>query len=550
MGVTAGSQRHKRSNSYSWSKNLTHEFCADYLVVMEDFKMKNGDHEEAVDKILKNVKTQVSEKKRKKGELKIDSARKKKKSQAPELISADLDDVLAGPEDEPGSIENGDNAFEWMIAPTKVSDFYKDYWEKKPLHIKRSDSTYYKTVFSTKAFDKILRDQRVLYGKNLDVTSYDGKRETHNPEGRVFPAVLWDFYNNGCSIRMLNPQTFHNGVWRLCSTLQDHFQNMVGANVYLTPPGTQGFAPHWDDVEVFMLQLEGKKHWKIYSPRNKEETLPRFSSANLEQDEVGTPIIEVDLEPGDMIYMPRGTIHQGNCLSEEHSLHITISTYQMNSWTDLLEKLLPAALTAASQEDLQFRQGLPRDFLLNMGVAQEDKTSSAREKFMEKVKKLMTKLIDYAPVDAACDQLGKKLMGDLLPPALELSEKARTVMGDGEKWNSSKNTVVNRVEIDPDTNIRLIRSTAVRLVTEEDSVLVYFSTENTREYQEVGEQSLEVGSDLAPAVEHLVTTYPAWVKVEDLPLEELEDRMKVAGDLWERGVLMTSDPLEAHYDDP
>jgi lysine-specific demethylase/histidyl-hydroxylase NO66 len=30
---------------------------------------------------------------------------------------------------------------------------------------------------------------------------------------------------------------------------------MVGANVYLTPPGTQGFAPHWDDVEVFMLQL-------------------------------------------------------------------------------------------------------------------------------------------------------------------------------------------------------------------------------------------------------------------------------------------------------
>ena len=34
---------------------------------------------------------------------------------------------------------------------------------------------------------------------------------------------------------------------------------MVGANVYLTPPGTQGFAPHWDDVEVFMLQLGKSK---------------------------------------------------------------------------------------------------------------------------------------------------------------------------------------------------------------------------------------------------------------------------------------------------
>jgi len=372
---------------------------------MEDLQLKNGDHEEAIEKVLKNVKTQVSDKKRKKGDPKNNSASKKKKSQAPELIPADLDDILGEAEDEPGSIENGDNAFEWMISPTSVSDFYKDYWEKKPLHLKRSDPSFYKSVFSTKAFDKIIREQRVLYGKNLDVTSYDGKRETHNPVGRVFPAVLWDFYNNGCSIRMLNPQTFHNGVWRLCSTLQDHFHNMVGANVYLTPPGTQGFAPHWDDVEVFMLQLEGKKHWKIYSPRSKEETLPRFSSGNFEQNEVGTPLLEVDLEPGDMIYMPRGTIHQGNCLSDEHSLHITISAYQLNSWTDLLEKLLPAALTAASQEDLQFREGLPRDFLLNMGVAHEENKSSAREQFMDKVKKLMSKLIDYAPVDAACDQM-------------------------------------------------------------------------------------------------------------------------------------------------
>ena len=36
---------------------------------------------------------------------------------------------------------------------------------------------------------------------------------------------------------------------------QDHFGSMVGANVYLTPPGTQGFAPHWDDVEVILSHL-------------------------------------------------------------------------------------------------------------------------------------------------------------------------------------------------------------------------------------------------------------------------------------------------------
>jgi len=49
---------------------------------------------------------------------------------------------------------------------------------------------------------------------------------------------------------------------------------------------------------------------------------------------------------------------KGHCLEGEHSLHITLSAYQLNSWTDLLEKLLPAALAVASQEDVEFRQVL------------------------------------------------------------------------------------------------------------------------------------------------------------------------------------------------
>jgi len=44
-------------------------------------------------------------------------------------------------------------------------------------------------------------------------------------------------------------------VWYLLSTLQDLFGCMVGANIYLTPPGTQGFAPHFDDIEGFVMQV-------------------------------------------------------------------------------------------------------------------------------------------------------------------------------------------------------------------------------------------------------------------------------------------------------
>jgi len=35
----------------------------------------------------------------------------------------------------------------------------------------------------------------------------------------------------------------------------------------LTPPGSQGFAPHFDDIEAFVIQLEGKKRWRLYPSR-------------------------------------------------------------------------------------------------------------------------------------------------------------------------------------------------------------------------------------------------------------------------------------------
>lgn len=102
----------------------------------------------------------------------------------------------------------------------------------------------------------------------MDVVSYEnGQRETHNPEGRAVPSAVFDYYINGCSVRILNPQTYSKRIRMLLTYLQEYFGTMVGANVYLTPAGSQGFAPHYDDIEAFVLQLEGRKHWKLYKPK-------------------------------------------------------------------------------------------------------------------------------------------------------------------------------------------------------------------------------------------------------------------------------------------
>ena len=385
----------------------------------------------------------------------------------------------------------GAQVMSYLLAPHSISEFFGTYWEKKHLLIKRNNSNYMNGLFSTQIFDNVLRNDYVEYTKNLDVTSYsEGVRQTHNPVGRAYPPVVWDYFSNGCSLRMLNPQTFHKPVWQILAALQDFMGSFCGANVYLTPAETQGFAPHWDDIEAFVIQLEGKKRWRVYEPRKECEVLPRYSSLNLSQEEVGSPVLDVVLEEGDLLYFPRGFIHQGEATADTHSLHVTISSYQKNAWVDLFEKLLtPDALAHITPSCTALREGLPRGCFEYMGtmaaaislntvnqacgkkrsnnssqqsLAATDVRAKKRKLFKEKVVSLMVeRILSDATIDRAVDCLAQQFVRVALPLPITELEVVRTVSGDGESWGPKG--VEGRVEIDPSTRVRLLGALAIRL---------------------------------------------------------------------------------------
>ncbi|XP_035672115.1 bifunctional lysine-specific demethylase and histidyl-hydroxylase NO66 [Branchiostoma floridae] len=439
------------------------------------------------------------------------------------------------------STEEAEKMFEWLIHPVKKEKFFSELWEKKPLLVKRHLESYNDGWFSTEDLTKILHENDIQFGRNLDVTTYEGgQRETHNPPGRANPAVVWDYYQNGCSVRLLNPQTYSQGVWRLCSTLQEYFSSMVGANIYLTPPGTQGFAPHYDDIEAFVLQLEGKKHWKLYSPRNDAEKLPRFSSGNFSQEEIGEAILDVTLEPGDLLYFPRGTIHQASALPDTHSLHITVSTCQRNTWGDLMEKLVPAALTMAFSEDVEFRQALPRDYLDYMGLANADLDDPRRKAFLETLQSLLSRLVNYVPVDAGVDQKAVEFMRDCLPPVFTKNERACSIYGC--RTRLEKGRVVGSVDLKTSTPVKLIRKGAARLVMEGEQVFLYHVLENARVYHGAELQPIEVPPEAAPAIEYLMHSYPEYVTVDSFPLDHQQDKIDLAMLMFEKGIIIAQEP--------
>lgn len=452
---------------------------------------------------------------------------------------------------EAGSMETAESFFSWLIYPMTKEEFFKLYWEKRPMHISRENTRdYYADILSTSAIDEMFRKHNILFGKNVDITAYrNNERITRTPGGRAHAGVVWDYYRNGCSVRLLNPQTYHARLRELNTGLQEVFNSFVGANAYLTPPNSQGFAPHYDDIEAFVLQTEGSKLWRIYAPRDKSELLPRTSSPNFSQEEIGEPIMEVLLKAGDLLYFPRGFIHQANTVPGEHSLHVTVSTYQRNSWADFFEKLVPAALANAIEENEEFRRGLPLDAFNHLGAVYSDVESPERDALLRKVKKLFSKLLEYAPVDAAADQMVKEYIHEALPPYLTPVEKKCSVLENSDRMVSN-GILKGATTPDLQTRIRLTRSNVLRLVSEEepDTMKIYHSMENSLEYHGEALQCIEIPLEQAPAVEHLIHSYPAFTSVSDLPLDDDLDKIQIAAELWERGLVLTEEPLQVAAD--
>ena len=457
--------------------------------------------------------------------------------------------------------------FKAIIDPIPIDEFYRDYWEKKPLLVRASENKRrYQNLLSLQSIRKMTKDHKLYYGQDLNVTRYqkgkDGvkRRMTLDrlPESNGEDAVavdraeVWSNYDNGCTIRLLCPHKHADNIHALLSTLELELQCMVGANAYLTPPkSSQGFAPHYDDIEAFCLQLEGKKRWKVYEPTFK---LPRVSSEDFTPEDLEgkTPVMDITLEEGDLLYMPRGWIHQACTLQDDsqHSLHLTISAMQQWCWADLLEIVLPEALenAAMNEASINLRQGLPRGFMDYMGamydepndeklpdslkkVAEEDEEKKLRgmlqEKFRADAKKRIMKVAKtaYDMVDAACDQLAKRYMSDRQPFVLTEEERGKTC-------------AMEEKDILPNTLCRLVRPGIARLLIEDEKAVVYHCGDNSREYHGKPLSPLEYEMDDGPAIEQLLTTIePHWIFVNDLFHDSIEDKIAIAQSLYDEGIL-------------
>jgi hypothetical protein len=303
-----------------------------------------------------------------------------------------------------------------LLWPIEPAAFFRDFWEKQPLAVTRNDPGYYGDLFALGDVDSVIAYTRPRFA------GFAGPPSGSFVQGRLpdeavdaaaeYPdaAAVHRAFARGRTVIISAMQLRWQPVAELSRRLELFFGCPVHTNLYLTPPGAQGFDAHFDTHEVFVLQIAGGKHWRFYGPARELPLAEEW--APLDRGSLGPPTQEAIVRPGDLLYMPRGHIHEA-FTSDSVSLHLTVGV-KVFRWADLLRE----ALDAVSGRDARFRGSLPPG-LLTGGAAPP----------AGRVRELLTALAEGADSGEALDRLAAGFFGKLptLPGGLFAADPAEAV---------------------------------------------------------------------------------------------------------------------------
>lgn len=247
-------------------------------------------------------------------------------------------------------------SLEWLINPTTKSAFFDQYWEKKPLVIRRGQKDYYSSLLTLDDVDRAITTLNLTYPQITLKNAEKGVRPSDYTtiNGSLDAASVYQLFSEGSTVVVAFLDNVLPALTSICRAIERELSFPLQANAYLTPARAQGAKYHYDTHDVFVLQVEGSKHWTMYgTPLELPLGNQEFDS---EIHERGAPTMEFELEPGDLAYIPRGIVHDARA-SEELSLHITIGILCYR-WADvLLEFVADICL-----KNPAFRTGLPPGF--------------------------------------------------------------------------------------------------------------------------------------------------------------------------------------------
>ena len=140
---------------------------------------------------------------------------------------------------------------------------------------------------------------------------------------RVLAAI-----DEGATLVLQGLHRFWEPLRQLVRGLETALGHTCQVNAYFTPPGARGLKVHSDSHDVFVLQAFGSKRWEIHAPDG---------------------VWDLVLEPGDTLYMPKGTPHAATA-QDVLSGHLTIGILT-TPWREMITTMVREVLADEAFDD-------------------------------------------------------------------------------------------------------------------------------------------------------------------------------------------------------
>jgi hypothetical protein len=243
------------------------------------------------------------------------------------------------------------NSLERLLKPCLPDDFMSSVWGKTHKHI-RGWQGKFAHLLPWDGLNEIL-ERHPLDGKSLPASSYlryAPSARQRTPIPRLLPNELTKQLRRGATLVLDAADELFEPLRELAESLEYHFHEHIQINAYAGWQTTRGFDLHFDDHDVFILQVTGRKHWSVYGMT---KPYPLAQDRATSEKPEGEPVWEEMLEDGDLLYIPRGWWHVA-VPQAEPTLHLTVGVHNRTG-IDLLRWLVNRMIRSAA-----FRQDLPR----------------------------------------------------------------------------------------------------------------------------------------------------------------------------------------------
>jgi len=190
-------------------------------------------------------------------------------------------------------------------------EFLDEYWQKKPVVIRQGFKDFVDPIAADELAGLAMEEQiesRLVHKKEGKWQAAFGPFESYEHLGHKDWSLVVQALDNFSeeAAEMIEPFRFIPH-WRLDDLMAS----------FAMPGGSVG--PHIDNYDTFICQGSGKRHWRVGNNGSHVEFAAHEALLHVEPFEA---IIDVELETGDILYIPPGFPHEGISLEPSMSFSV------------------------------------------------------------------------------------------------------------------------------------------------------------------------------------------------------------------------------------